>query len=118
MQHVEAHPRDHCCQPSTQVRDGARVATAQMEPDLLHGILCLGERTEHPVGPRPQAGTLRLKLLRQKGVYFHRTHRIVLFCHTSDTATMPCATALRRSRVRAPPARSSTRTPKCATKEI
>src|SRR5215469_6336522 len=118
MQHVEAHPRDHCGQPSTQVRDGARVATEEMEPDLLHGILCLGERTEHPISHRPQAGTLRLKLLRQKGVYFHRSHLLVSFCHRNDKRNLADVTGRRSPTVSAPTGRPVKINPKRQTKEI
>jgi len=40
--------------------------------------------TEHPVGHRPQVGTLGLKLLRQPFVFVHRSHSLVSFRHSND----------------------------------
>src|SRR5262249_9723914 len=51
---------------------------------LLHGVLRLAERAEHPVGHRPQVGPLRLEPLRQLVVLVHRSHSLAPFRHLSD----------------------------------
>src|SRR5258707_228371 len=83
-QHVEADPRDHRRQPSAQVLDAARVGAAEVEPGLLYGVVRLGERAEHPVGHRPQAGAVGLELLRQPFVFVHQFYSFILFSHNSD----------------------------------
>ena len=50
----------------------------------LHGVVCLAQGVEHPVGHRPQVGPLGLKLLRQPFVFVHRSHSLVAFRHCSD----------------------------------
>jgi hypothetical protein len=51
---VQADPRDHRGQPGTEVVDVAGVGPAGPQPRLLHGVVGLGERTEHPVRHGPQ----------------------------------------------------------------
>ena len=53
--HVEADAGDDRCQPSAKVVDALGSGTAQPEPGLLHGVVGLGGRTEHPVGDAPEA---------------------------------------------------------------
>jgi hypothetical protein len=38
-----------------------RVLATQPQPRLLHGVLGLGNRAEHPVGHRPQARPVLLE---------------------------------------------------------
>lgn len=83
-QHVEAHPRDDRCKPSTQVLDAADVGAAEPEPGFLGGIVRLAERAEHPVGHCPQAGAVGFESLRQPFVVVHRSHSLFAFRHSSD----------------------------------
>ena len=69
-QHVKAHPRHDRRQPSSQVLDAARVGAAEAELGLLHGVVRLAQRAEHPVSYRPQVGPIGLEALRQPFVSF------------------------------------------------
>ena len=71
-QHVEAHPRDDRRQPAAEVLDVAGVGAAEPDPRLLHGVVGLGARAEHPVRDRPQVGPVRLELLGQPSCLVHR----------------------------------------------
>ena len=53
-QHVEAHARDDRRQPAAEVLDVGRVGAAEAQPRLLHRVVGLAQRAEHPVGHRPQ----------------------------------------------------------------
>jgi hypothetical protein len=52
-QHVQAHPAYDSGQPTAEVLDVARARPAQPKPGLLHGVIGLGERAEHPEGHGP-----------------------------------------------------------------
>jgi len=95
-QHVEAHPRDDRRHPPTQVFDSGRSRPAQAQPRFLHGVFGFADRTEHPVGHRPQVGTLGLEPLRQPVMFFHRSHSLVVVRHSSDVGNP--ADVTRRSR--------------------
>ena len=43
----------------------ARVGAAQPQPGFLDGVVRLAQRAEHPVGHRPQAGSVLLESFRQ-----------------------------------------------------
>ena len=64
-QHVEADAGGHGGQPAAQVVDVAGLGPAEPEPGLLHGILGLAERAEHPVGHRAQLGAMGLEAICQ-----------------------------------------------------
>jgi hypothetical protein len=71
-QHVEADPRRHRRQPAAQIVDTAGVAAAEPQPRFLHGILCLGGRTQHAVGHPSQMGPVGLEAFGQKSLLVHR----------------------------------------------
>src|SRR5262249_23768109 len=53
------------------------------QPGLLHGVVGLAGRAEHPVRHRPKPRAIRLESLRQP-VAVHRSHSPELFRHSSD----------------------------------
>ncbi len=65
-QHVQADPADHGGQPAAQVADRAPVDPGQAQPGLLHRVLGLRERAQHPVGDGVQVRAVRLELVGQK----------------------------------------------------
>ena len=83
-QHVEADARDDGRQPAAEVLDAARVGAAEAQPGLLHGVVGLAHRAEHPVGHRAQVGPVGLELLRQVVALVHSSHPFVAFRHSSD----------------------------------
>jgi hypothetical protein len=74
VQHVEAHSGHHRRQPSPEVLHPTRVGAAEPEPRFLDGVIRLGQRAEHPVGHRPQVGSVLLEPLRNPVVVLHRSH--------------------------------------------
>ena len=81
------------------------VGAAEPEPGLLHGVVRLAQRAEHPVGHRPQVGAVGLEPLRQPVVFVHRSHSSVAFRHSSDGRNPADVTA--RSSVTSSPRRPS-----------
>ena len=71
-QHVQAHARDHGGQPPAQVLDLVGVAAAEPQPGVLHRVVGLAQRAQHPVGHRAQAGAVLLKALGQPVLFVHR----------------------------------------------
>jgi hypothetical protein len=63
--------RDDRCQPAAEVFDLARIRAAQLQPRVLDGVVGLGQRAEHPVGHRAQAGPVFLEARRQPLVLVH-----------------------------------------------
>jgi hypothetical protein len=59
---VQAHEAHDRGQPGAQVVDVAGVGSAEPDPGLLHGVVRLGQGSEHPVGHGPQVGAVRLEL--------------------------------------------------------
>jgi len=57
-QHVEAHARDHGGQPAARIRDVGRVGALELEPGLLHRVVGLGERAEHPIRDAAQVRSM------------------------------------------------------------
>ncbi|MHC2582096.1 AhpD family alkylhydroperoxidase [Bradyrhizobium diazoefficiens] len=89
-QHVEANARDHGGQPAPQIRDIGRIAPAEPQPGLLHGIVDLAAGTQHPVGDRAQMIPVGLELLAEK-IFFrvflgHRSHSWISIRHAHDEA--------------------------------
>jgi len=70
-QHVEADPGGDRRQPATEVLNLAGVRSARPEPRLLHGVVRLAQRAEHPERHRPQVGPVLLEPLRQPLVLAH-----------------------------------------------
>ena len=70
-QHVQADPRDDGGQPAAEVLDLVRVGAAEPQPGLLHGVVGLGHRAQHPVGDRPQARPVLLEPLGQPVLLAH-----------------------------------------------
>lgn len=70
-QHVQAHPADHGGQPAAQVVHGGDVRAAQLQPGLLHGVLGLADRAQHPVGHGPQMGAVLLEAPGQRVLLAH-----------------------------------------------
>jgi hypothetical protein len=78
-QHVQADPPDDGGQPRSHVDDRARVAAAEAQPGLLHGVLGLGDRAEHAVGDRGQVRAQVLELPREPSRAKYRlSHRCSL----------------------------------------
>ncbi len=73
-QHLQAFPGDHSGQPSGEVVDIGGVGATEPQPRVLHGVVCLRERAEHPVGHRPQVALLLLEALGQPVGIVHRSH--------------------------------------------
>jgi hypothetical protein len=76
--HVQAHAAHDRGQPGAQVVDVAGVGSAEPDPGLLHGVVRLGQGSEHPVGYGPQVGAVRLESLGQP---FLIGHVIAVTCH-------------------------------------
>ena len=70
-QHPQAHPSQHRGEPPSQVLDTLGVRSIQPDPGLLHGVLGLGQGSEHPVGHRLEPRPAGHELGRQVG--FHLT---------------------------------------------
>jgi len=83
-QHVQAHSRDDRCQPSAEIFHAGRIGAAQMEPGLLHRVVRVTQRPEHPIGHCPQAGPVGLELLCQPFVLVHWSHSLVAIRHRGD----------------------------------
>jgi len=49
-EHPQAYSGDDRGEPPAEVVDALGVGTAQADPGLLHSVLSLGQRSEHPVG--------------------------------------------------------------------
>jgi hypothetical protein len=69
-QPVEADAGDDRRQPAAEVVDAVRVAAGEPQPGVLHGVVGLALRAEHPVGHRPQPGAALLEPDRQR-LLFH-----------------------------------------------
>jgi hypothetical protein len=64
-QQVERDAGDDRGQPAAEVLDLAHVGSADPDPGVLHGVVRLAERAEHPVGNRPQPGAMLPEALGQ-----------------------------------------------------
>jgi alkylhydroperoxidase family enzyme len=64
-QGVQANPRDYRGQPSLEVVDPICVDTLQSQPRVLHRVVGVAQRSDDPVGNRPQPPTLLIKPLGQ-----------------------------------------------------
>ena len=62
---VDMHARDHRRQPPPHVLDATRVGAGEAQPRLLHGVLGVAQRAEHPVRHPSQALAVLLEPLRQ-----------------------------------------------------
>jgi hypothetical protein len=76
-QQVQALPGDDGGQPAAEVVDLFRLGMAQPQPGVLDGVVGLGQRTQHPVGHRPQPGAVLLEALGQPLGLVHRSHHLV-----------------------------------------
>ncbi len=72
-QHVEADAADDGRQPAAEVRDGRRIGAAEPQPRLLHGVVGLAQRAQHPVGDGAQVRPVLLELLREPLSIVHVT---------------------------------------------
>lgn len=61
-EHVEADARNHGGQPAPQIRDIRGVAAAEPQPGLLHGVVDLAARAQHPVSDAAQMVPIGLEL--------------------------------------------------------
>ena len=77
-EHVQRDARDHCRQPCSEVLDLAPIGAAEPYPGILHGVVGLAERPEHPVGHRAQMRPLLLELLGKPFLLIHVTSLRVL----------------------------------------
>jgi hypothetical protein len=71
-QHVQADAADDGGQPGGQVVDVVGVGPAQPQPRLLHGVVGLGSRAEHPVRHRREPGPVGLEALGENFLISHR----------------------------------------------
>jgi hypothetical protein len=71
-QHVEAHARHHSRQPTTEVLDAVGVGAAESQPRVLHRVVGLAQRTEHPVRDRAQVGAVLFESGSQEFLFVHR----------------------------------------------
>src|SRR5215218_562734 len=61
-----------------------RTGAGEAEPGLLHGVVGLTGRAEHPVGHRPQVAPVRLEPVNEPFAFFHRSRSPVALRHCSD----------------------------------
>jgi hypothetical protein len=69
-------PRAWCERP---VLDIVRVGTCEPQPGVLHGVVGLAERAEHPVGDRAEMRPVLLELVGEPFLLIHVTfpsHRV------------------------------------------
>jgi len=88
---VKADPSDDGDQPGAQVIDRG-VRAIETEPRLLHRIVGLRQRAQHPVRDRAQARPDTLELLRQP-VSFHHSLVVDVSREPNVTVTRPAAGA-------------------------
>jgi hypothetical protein len=72
-QHVERHAADGGDEPGLEVVDRVGVRAAEPDPRLLHGVVGLARRAEHPVRDRAHPGPVLLEPLCQPVVFVHRS---------------------------------------------
>ena len=77
-QHVQADPPDDGGQPPAEVVDRVGVRAAQPNPRLLHRVVRVAERSEHPVRDRTQMGPVLLEPLCQPIPIVHVTSSLRL----------------------------------------
>src|SRR6266542_3491316 len=82
--HVQALSGDDGGQPSAEVVDLFRLGLAQPQPGVLDGVVGLGQRTEHPIGHRPQPGAVLLEAFGQPLGLVHRSHHPVVRAHRGE----------------------------------
>jgi hypothetical protein len=71
-QRVQADPGHHRGEPGVWVRDTARGCAAQPQPGLLHRVLGVVDRAQHPVGEGTESGPGILEACRQPRTCGHR----------------------------------------------
>ena len=64
-QHVEGDPGDDRGEPSAQVVDPVNPRSAEPDPGVLHRIVGLGQRAQHPVRDRPKVRPVLLEAFGQ-----------------------------------------------------
>jgi hypothetical protein len=70
-QHVKADPAHHGGEPAAEVVDRGGVGAGQPYPGLLHRVLGVGQRAEHPVRDRAQPSPLGVEPLGQQIAFVH-----------------------------------------------
>jgi len=60
-QHVQAQPRNDRGEPTADIVHVLARRAGDPQPGFLDRVLGLGERAQHPVGDRPQAGSVLLE---------------------------------------------------------
>jgi hypothetical protein len=70
-QHVQRHARHHRRQPAGQVDDRLGVGPVEPQPGLLHGIVGVADRAQHPVRHGAQARAVALELRGQQVSLVH-----------------------------------------------
>jgi hypothetical protein len=81
-QHLQAFPGHDRGQPPGQVLDLGGVGAAEPQPGILHRVVGLGLGAEHPIGHRPQVGSLLLEALGQPVGVVHRSRSPVSAVHS------------------------------------
>jgi hypothetical protein len=82
-QHVQADPRDDRGQPAAEVLDVLRAGAAHPQPAVLHRVVRLRQRPEHPVGDRAQVRAVLLEPGREPLVLVHVSHLPLAGCQNS-----------------------------------
>jgi len=84
-QHVQALPRHDRGEPAGDVVHVLARGARDSQPSLLHRVLGLGERAQHPVGQRLQPGSLLLETLSPELFVLHVSHPLDPAGHFYDT---------------------------------
>jgi hypothetical protein len=71
VQQVETDPGDDRGQPRLEVADLVGPCPADALPGVLDGVVGVGQRAQHPVGHRPQMGSVGLEVFGQPLLVVH-----------------------------------------------
>ena len=82
-QHVQAHPPDDRRQPGPHVLNGRGILVANPQPCLLQGVVGFADRSEHPIGDRPEMPSVLLEPFGQSLTLVHRQLRGLVMTFTS-----------------------------------
>ncbi len=81
-QDVQTDAGDDGGQPAAKVLNLVGTCPTDPKPGVLDGVVRLRQRTEHPVGDRPQMRPVFLEAICQPLVFVHRSHPPVAACHS------------------------------------
>ena len=84
-EHVQRDPSDDGRQPGVEVLEPACVGAVKPEPRLLHRVVRLAQRAEHPIGHRAETGSAFLESFCQPLSLVHRSRSSVALGLTEKT---------------------------------